>query len=58
MCGPCAKYLATHLQVGNHSPGVFVISTGYSIGQLISQLELIAHAGEPADYEDTITYLP
>src|SRR5262245_33446348 len=51
-------YLAQHLQDGHHAPGIFVISTGCSIGQLVSHLELVAHAGEAADYEDTITYVP
>src|SRR5947209_2535283 len=51
-------HLAGHLQAGHHSPGVFVVSVGCSIGQLVSWLEFIAHAGEPADYADTITYVP
>jgi hypothetical protein len=51
-------HLAQHLQTGHRSPGVFVIRTSYSIGQLVSHLELVAHAGEPADYENAITYVP
>lgn len=29
-----------------------------SIGQFIDELELIAKAGEPADFADRVTYLP
>lgn len=51
-------HLAQHLQSGHHSPGVFVISAGYSIKQIVEALELVAHAGEAGDYQDTITYVP
>ncbi len=51
-------HLARHLQSRQHSPGVFIISTGFSIKQIVSHLELVAHAGEAADYEDTIVYVP
>jgi hypothetical protein len=51
-------YLTDHLLAGHHSPGVFVISVGSSIGRLVSHLELVAHAGALVDYQDTITYVP
>ena len=51
-------HLTAHLQAGQHSPGVFIVSVGCSIGQLVSNLELVAHAGNSADYADTITYVP
>ena len=51
-------HLATHLQSGHHSPGIFVISSGCSIKELVSSLELTAHAGDPDDHRDTITYIP
>jgi hypothetical protein len=51
-------HLLAHLQAGHHSPGVFVISLGCSIGQLLIALELVAHAGDAADYGDTVTYVP
>jgi hypothetical protein len=51
-------HLAAHVQAGHHSPGVFIISVGCSIGQLVSCLELVVHAGDPAEYADTITYVP
>src|SRR5947207_1897722 len=52
------SYLAQHLQGGHRSPGVFVIGANCSIGQLVSHLELAAHAGDPSDYADTIVYVP
>jgi hypothetical protein len=51
-------HLARHLASGHHSPGVFVVSTGCSIKEIVSNLELVAHAGESSDYEDTIVYVP
>lgn len=51
-------HLAGHLQAGHHSPGVLVVSVGCSIGQLVSWLELVAHAGDPADYADAVTCVP
>ncbi len=51
-------FLNQHLQAGNHSPGVFVISGSCPIAQLIGYLELVSHAGNPLDYENSITYVP
>jgi hypothetical protein len=51
-------FLAQHLQAGHHSPGVFMISVGCSIAQLVGHLELVSHAGSPADYENAVTYVP
>jgi hypothetical protein len=51
-------HLAAHRQAGHHSPGVFLIALGCSIGQLVGHLELVAHAGLATDYENQITYIP
>jgi hypothetical protein len=51
-------FMTQHLQAGHRSPGVFVIHVGCSIAQLVGYLELVAHAGNPADYEKAITYVP
>lgn len=51
-------HITRHLNAGRHVPGVFIINSACSLGQLVSWLELIAHAGDAADYEDTITYVP
>jgi Domain of unknown function (DUF5615) len=51
-------HLAEHLQAGGHTAGVFVLRTGCPIGEGVSYLELVAHAGEPTEYADAITYVP
>jgi hypothetical protein len=51
-------HLAQHIQLGHTAPGIFVISAGFSIKEIVAYLELIAHAGEATDYENTITYVP
>ena len=51
-------HLARHLQATHHSPGILVVRTDCSIGQLVSSLEVIAHAAEPEEFEDSISYLP
>ncbi len=51
-------HLADHLDAGRRSPGIFVISVGYSIKQLVAHLELVAHAGVADDYQDSIVYVP
>jgi hypothetical protein len=53
-----AVHLAQHTKGNHNSPGVFIVRIGFSIGQLVSHLELVAHAGKPTDYEDGITYIP
>jgi len=50
--------LAAHLQAGHQSPGVFMIRGGFSLGQLVSILELVGHAGQAADYRNAVTYVP
>jgi Domain of unknown function (DUF5615) len=52
------SHLTAHLQSGHHSLGAFIVSAGYSIKKIVDALELVAHAGNPSDYEDTITYVP
>lgn len=53
-----AKHLAVHLQAGRDSPGVFMVRPGFSISQLVVFLELAAHAGEPGEFENVITFIP
>jgi hypothetical protein len=50
--------LALHLQAGNHSPGIFLLRPGSTTAQVISTLELVAHAGDPHSYQDRIEYIP
>ena len=50
-------HMADHLQAGHHSPGVLIPRRGCTIPQLVAYLELAAYAGDPATYQDTITYI-
>jgi hypothetical protein len=52
------SHLAQHLQLGHRSPGVFIVTLGCSIAQMIACLELVAHAGEPGNYENVMRYMP
>jgi hypothetical protein len=47
-----------HLGAGFHSPGIFLLRTGSTIPQVLASLVLAAHAGDPADYADRVTYIP
>jgi hypothetical protein len=52
------SYLASHLQAGRHSPGIIVVRKRCTVPQAVFELILVAHAGDPASYQDTITYIP
>ena len=52
------RHLAEHLASGHHSPGVFVVRAGFSWGDVLDALVLVAHTGDPADYLDVVTFLP
>ena len=52
------RHLAEHLASRHHSPGVFVVRAGFSWGDVLDALVLVAHAGDPADYLDVVTFLP
>ena len=53
-----AAHLQTHLNGGNHSPGILITRAGTRIPDLVGCIELIAEAGELADYADAVTYIP
>src|SRR5688500_14640977 len=51
------EHLATHLAAGRDSPGIFLIRRGImSLGELVSNLALYAHASEPEEWSDRIEY--
>ena len=52
------QYLAAHLTAGHQSPGVFVIRGGHSLGQVVTSLELVAHADDAADYLNQVVFIP
>lgn len=53
-----AGHLNDHLTAGHHSPGILIMRPGQNMQTLIDCLVLIAHAGEPSDLADAITYIP
>jgi GAF domain-containing protein len=52
------RYLADHLQAGHHSPGVLLVRRRCPLPQVLGELVLHAHAGNPVDYQDRIAYIP
>lgn len=51
-------HLADHLRSGLHSSGILIIRQAGTMREIIEHLALIAHAGDAADYENTIVYIP
>jgi hypothetical protein len=56
--GSLPQHLAQHLQAGHHSPGIFILRPGATIRELLAALALVAHAGNPIDYQDQMIYVP
>jgi hypothetical protein len=51
-------YFYEHLASGRHSPGLFLVKDTASFGQILAYLEAAAHAGDPADFADRVTFIP
>jgi hypothetical protein len=56
--GTMATHLANHLRVGHHCPGVLMFRRNLSIPQMVFELVLAAHAGDPAAIRDRIEFIP
>src|SRR5689334_11755535 len=52
------KWLTQHLQASRHSPGLLMIRQGFALAQIVFELALIAHAGDPMFYQDDIRFIP
>jgi len=52
------RHLNDHLALGQHIPGILVVSPAMTMSQLIDELVLIAGASAPSEYRDLILYLP
>jgi hypothetical protein len=52
------QHLHHHLKAGQSSPGVLMVRPRAGISDVVEHLELIAHAGEPAEFADAITFIP
>ncbi len=51
-------HLASHLQAGNHSPGIMVPRSGTHLPDLVDFLVLAAYASDPAEWQDQIRFVP
>lgn len=51
-------HLARHLQAGGHVPGILIVAPGSAIAPVVDYLVLAAYAGDAADYQDGITFIP
>ncbi|MFL5341525.1 MAG: hypothetical protein ACJ8F7_15375 [Gemmataceae bacterium] len=47
-----------HIQSGNHSPGLLLLRGRIPLPDILLELALIAHAGDPADFADLVRYFP
>ena|SRR5687767_999969 len=52
-----AGHLMAFMAAGNHSPGI-LIPRAVPLIELVEFLACIAHASEPAEWQDQITYIP
>lgn len=52
------KHLAEHLAQDRHIPGIFVMDLARNIGEVITELIVIAKASYDDEYQDRIEYLP
>lgn len=52
------QHLVDHLASGRHILGAFQVPRDWSLGQIYSELELIAGASFPGEYADRIVHLP
>jgi len=51
-------HLMDHLKAGGHSPGIFEIRAQSSVSEIVSLLAAVAHASDPSEWADTITFIP
>jgi len=51
-------HLAAHLAANRHSPGVFILTKGHSVPQLVFHLALAAYILDPAEVRDHYRPLP
>jgi len=52
------RVLQRHLAGGRHCPGVLIVRSAASFSAIMQSLELIAYAGEPSEFADSISYIP
>lgn len=56
--GTMPGHLASHLQSGHHSPGVYIVRRNATIRQVLDYLVLSAHTIDPALLQDHYEFIP
>lgn len=51
-------HVADHFRQGKHLPGVFILRRDDRLAEVLQFVALAAHASDPGDWADWITYLP
>jgi Domain of unknown function (DUF5615) len=51
-------HLTDHIAQGRHVPGILILNSDLSIGQILDELILIAEASFEEEYQDQIVHLP
>jgi hypothetical protein len=52
------RYFRERLAAGRSSPGLFIVPQRRAIGDVIESLLLVWSASQPAEWRDTVAYLP
>jgi hypothetical protein len=53
-----AGHLASHLQAGHKSPGIFMVRRGCGLAQVVAHLALVAYASDAWEWQDRIEFIP
>ncbi|HZV07449.1 MAG TPA: hypothetical protein VE999_20360 [Gemmataceae bacterium] len=51
-------HLAHHIQQGHSSPGILLLRANASLTAVLGDLILTAHAGDQADFQDAVRFIP
>jgi len=51
-------HLVDHYNAGGRLPGIFIIRSQSTIPEIVSFLASVAHASDPSEWADLITFIP
>lgn len=52
------RHFNDHLAAGRHSPGVALVRRSATLHEIVSYLEVAAHAAEPYEFADAVRVIP